>query len=103
MANSPSKFPEAQRSNLVSQLGWLLQRTIEEEEVGFDEAFSRVALDILGYESGVHSDGRGDFGVDYWIVEERTATVFQFKSHDFTEAFNPDFTADTKILGDLPR
>jgi hypothetical protein len=103
MANSSPKFPEAQRSNLVSQLGWLLQRTIEEEELSFDDAFSRVALDILGYESGVQSDGRGDFGVDYWIVEERTATVFQFKSHDFTESFNADFTADSKILTDLPR
>src|SRR5262249_48342154 len=64
-----------------------------------------IALDILGYElcSGTMSDGRGDFGIDYWIVDERTATIFQFKSHDFTETLDANFTADSKYLSDLPR
>ena len=52
------------------------QRRIDEDELSYDKAFSRVALDILGYDAdaGVSSDGRGDHGVDYWIVDERAAT-----------------------------
>jgi hypothetical protein len=26
------------------------------------------------------SDGKGDFGIDYWIVDERVATIFQSRA-----------------------
>ena len=99
------RFPEVQRSNLIGQLNWLLKRELDEEELPFDRAFSHIALDILGYDldSGTMSDGKGDFGIDYWIVDEKAATIFQFKSHDFTETLNPNFAADPKYLADLPR
>jgi hypothetical protein len=105
MSTSSPRFPEVQRSNLTNQLGWLLQRKLDEEELSFDRAYSHIALDILGYDLGLGtmSDGRGDFGIDYWVVDERTATIFQFKSHDFTEVLDPNFTADSKYLSDLPR
>jgi hypothetical protein len=95
MSTSSPRFPEVQRSNLTNQLGWLLQRKLDEEELSFDRAYSHIALDILGYDLGLGtmSDGRGDFGIDYWVVDERTATIFQFKSHDFTEVLDPNFTA----------
>ena len=103
--HSKPTFPEEQRQNLTRQLALALQRKLEEDDISFDRAFSQAALQILGYEleTGVMSDGRGDFGIDYWIVEERTATVFQFKSHDFTDGLNPSFYADPKYLSDLPR
>ena len=78
---------------------------MDEEDVTFDRAFSLVALEILGYdvETGTMSDGRGDFGIDFWVVEENTATVFQFKSHDYTNGVNTELQADSKYLADLPR
>jgi hypothetical protein len=102
---SKAIFPEEQRDNLTRQLSLALQRKLEEDDISFDRAFSLVALQILGFEvdSGVMADGRGDFGIDFYIVEERAATVFQFKSHDFTEGLNPNFVADSKYLSDLPR
>ena len=100
-----SKFPEIQRANLNSQLNWALQRKIEEDDLSFDKAFNHVALDVLGYDldAGVMSDGKGDFGIDFWTIGERSTTIFQFKSHDYTEQFNAAFIADSKYLTDLPR
>jgi hypothetical protein len=105
MITTNQRYPAVQRANLTGQLNWLLQRKLDEEDLSFDQAFSQVALDMLGYEqgSGTSSDGRGDFGIDYWIVDERAATVFQFKSHDYTDKLDPDFHADSKYLTDLPR
>ncbi|WP_342736308.1 AIPR family protein [Bradyrhizobium sp. B117] len=105
MTAKQQKYPTALRKNLTDQLGFLLNRRVDEDEVSFDKAFSQIALDILGYEpgSGTWSDGRGDFGVDYWIVEEKAATIFQFKSHDFTAGLNSELLADSTYLGDLPR
>jgi len=83
-------YPSEQRINLVGQFHSILQRRQEEDDLTFDRAFSQLALEVLGYDldAGTMSDGRGDFGVDFWIVEERAATLFQFKSHDFTERLN---------------
>src|SRR5262249_20880105 len=74
------KYPSEQRNNLVAQFHSILQRRQEEEDLTFDRAFSRVSLEVLGYDldAGTMSDGRGDFGIDFWIVEERAATLFQF-------------------------
>jgi hypothetical protein len=98
-------YPTEQRSNLVAQFQAVLQRKQEEDDLSFDRSFNHVALEVLGYDLdvGTMSDGRGDFGIDYWLVEERAATLFQFKSHDFTEKLNPDLLADPKYLTDLPR
>jgi hypothetical protein len=105
VATVSTRFPEVQRTNLTQQLAWALQRRMDEEDLSFDKAFSQVALDILGYEldAGVLSDGKGDFGIDFWIVDERAATVFQFKSQDFTEKLDPALAADPSYLTDLPR
>jgi len=67
------------------------QRRIDEDELSYDKAFSRVALDILGYDAdaGVSSDGRGDHGVDYWIVDERAATIFQFAKRQPSQTPSP--------------
>src|SRR3954470_7787469 len=67
------------------------QRRIDEDELSYDNAFSRVALDILGYDAdaGVSSDGRGDHGVDYWIVDERAATIFQFAKRQPSQTPSP--------------
>lgn len=105
MSNGQSRFPEEQRSNLTAQLLAALRRKLDEDDLTFDRAFAHVSLDILGYdlETGVFSDGRGDFGIDFWTVEERTATIFQFKSHDFIERLNAQLQADSTYLSDLPR
>jgi hypothetical protein len=106
MRTNQQKYPAELRKNLTNQLGLLLNRRADEHELSFDKAFSHIALDILGFDepgSGTWSDGRGDFGVDYWIVEETTATIFQFKSQDFTAGLNPDLVADSTYLTDLPR
>src|SRR5215218_6272300 len=105
MLSTPPRFPEEQRSNLLAKLESALLRKMDEDDLSYDRAFSHVALETLGYdpEAGIMSDGKGDFGIDFWMVEERTATVFQFKSHDFTEGLNASMGADSKQLIDLPR
>jgi hypothetical protein len=83
--NAYPKFPDSQRANLLSNLRGLFTRQVEEESLSFDRAFIHVALDILGYDpdTGTIADGKGDYGVDFWIVGERSSTIFQFKSQDF--------------------
>jgi hypothetical protein len=105
MLMTKARFPAEQGSNLLGKLQWALQRRIDEEDLSYDRAFSHVALDILDYDAdvGVMSDGKGDFGVDFWTIEGRTATIFQFKSHDYTEGLDDSFSADSKLLSDLPR
>jgi AIPR protein len=108
--NAYPKFPDSQRANLLSNLRGLLTRQVEEESLSFDRAFIHVALDILGYDpdTGTIADGKGDYGVDFWIVGERSSTIFQFKSQDFVSSplddkllFGPDLTSDLARLYDL--
>ena len=98
-------FPEEHRTTLLERLDWFLKRTLDEDDLPYDRAFIHVALDILGYEIDQNSlsDGRGDCGIDYWVMEERGATIFQFKSHDFTYGLIPTLKADPTYIVDLPR
>ena len=94
-----------QRENFLNVLKKDLLQQMENESVSYDMAFNLVALRYLEYDpdEGVMTDGAGDCGVDYVFIGEEEASIFQFKSHDYTEAFNPDFNIAPNDLGDLRR
>src|SRR5262245_13283763 len=96
-------YPVEQRRNLIEGLEDRLRRVGEEEDLTTDQSFIRVALESMGFDFDEQhlSDGRGDFGVDFWLVDDRSATVMQFKSQDFEGSINDALTVGPQILTDL--
>ena len=100
-------FPEDLLSNEALQqlLQQDLVRITDEEELQHGQAFLRVCIEYLSFDSekGVISDGSGDHGVDFIEVERAGASIIQSKSInfdqklDFGKAFGPNY------LKDLPR
>lgn len=90
-------------SQSLSILESELRQKMEDESFSFDNAFVFLALDYLEFnpDKGVLSGGKGDHGIDYWEVDEEDATIFQFKSHDFTESFDPLYKIGTNDLDDI--
>jgi hypothetical protein len=94
---------KSQRQNLLNVLESDLRQKMDDESLTFDNAFVLLALDYLEFnpDNGELSGGKGDHGIDYWEVDEEDAAIFQFKSHDFTENFDPLFKIGTNDLDDI--
>jgi hypothetical protein len=105
MQDAHNHFPPEQRDNLLDELRGLLARKVEEFDVPFDQAFSEISLRALGYDldAGTLSDGAKDSGIDYWQVEDLSATLFQFKSHDPAEDLKGQRQVGPQEIADIPR
>lgn len=104
MESSPL-FPANQRDNLLQSFEQQIKSTAEEQDLNQDRAFIHVALDVLGYDFDPTevTDGKGDFGIDFIEVEENRASVFQFKSQEFSDRISSEFVAGPTYLSDLRR
>ena len=104
MESSPL-FPANQRDNLLQSFEQQIKGTAEEQDLSQDRAFIHVALDVLGYDFDPSevTDGKGDFGIDFVEVEENRASVFQFKSQEFSDRISSEFVAGPAYLSDLRR
>jgi hypothetical protein len=96
---------QAQRQNFADALEKDLLQQIEDESSSSELAFSLVALRYLEFDpdEGIMPDGAGDYGIDYGIIGEDEASIFQFKCHDYTQGLNQDFKIGPDDLGDLRR
>lgn len=102
-------FQPVLRKNFVDALHQELLARPEVEAGNPERAFVEVVLDYLGYDDALEarsesvSDGKGDFGVDAWFLSDEAATVFQFKSVDFSEEIDTDREVPPAGLADLSR
>ena len=82
-----------------------LERIVDEEEVSLDRAFLRLCVDYLGFdrETGVISDGKGDYGIDFIETDNSGASIIQSKSIDFDDRIDFRRKVGQHYINDLPR
>jgi hypothetical protein len=78
---------------------------MDEDEKRLDKAFPSLCLHYLGCDEseGTHSDGKGDHGIDFWMLDEIQGQVFQFKSAELPTSASPFPTFGPEYLTDIPR
>lgn len=97
------------QKNFVDTLHQHMLAKPEVEAGNPDRAFIEVVLDYMGYDdtpdfrADCISDGKGDFGIDAWFISDEAATVFQFKSVDFSEEVDINHEVPPSGLADLYR
>ncbi len=74
----------SQRANLLGALASAIRDESEQSGLLFEQAFSRIAAEWLGYalEEQAFIDTAGDRGIDFWFQSDAGFDIFQVKSHD---------------------
>ncbi|MEN6306043.1 MAG: AIPR family protein, partial [Armatimonadia bacterium] len=93
---------------IIEHLFEAIMQKGEECALPFDQAFSRVAVEWLGYEREDDDpgfvDGAGDRGIDFWSATEQSIDILQCKTHDPASTSAPDLGAfDADGVKDLGR
>ena len=100
-------FPDDPLSNQALQdlFQQDLAQIIDEEELSTDQAFLRICIQYLGFDTdiGIISDGKGDYGVDFIEVSTSGASIIQSKSAEFDNKVDFNHTMGPPHITDLPR
>lgn len=101
----PQTLPEAQRANFSQLLLNEMSQEQEEEGVGPEEAFLRIALKTFGFDpdDGHYTDGAYDCGFDFVSVTQEETSIFQSKTLNYENRLPLDALLDASYLADLRR
>lgn len=101
----PVTLPEAQFENFSKVLETEMGKEQEDEGIGPEEAFLRVALKTYGFDpdDGYQTDGAYDCGFDFVYVTQEETSIFQSKTLSYESGLPSSEYLDASYLSDLRR